>query len=319
MYNSIHGDFIATPVFNVLRDGIMASASLSMGAESFPMGEYFFQSLFLRMTGAQEQKMKCLYWELATNDFEYRYDLVRNKNYGECSSYKDKCGIYQDIISLIKHQDPGFSVHKIWDDVTLEAATLTAERRKWEAKVTNNRNEQVSDNIAKQEKKNGGSIPNSTKDKIRNGIMGKPLPEGDYEKHIDSVRKKSAVAKLIEMLNAVLVTSNIVLWKASDFDDFHINWKRFLKGEHVSVNDSSLLGNVLQKFYTDVVYTHRNRCAHNTTSYQKNLPSLSALAATGQRQQNYFYMFALLILIDEVFIRLYKYYLNSLVKLEVFE
>ena len=59
MYNSIHGEFIATPVSNVLRDGIMASASLSMGAESFPMGEYFFQSLFLRMTGAQEQKMKC--------------------------------------------------------------------------------------------------------------------------------------------------------------------------------------------------------------------------------------------------------------------
>ena len=316
MYNSIHGDFIATPVFNILNDGIMASASLSMGAESFPMGEYFFQSLFLRMTGAQEQKMKCLYWELATNDYEYRHDLMRNRNYGECSSYTDKCGIYKDLISLIKRQNSGFSAYMIWDDVALDVATLTSERQKWEMKVTNNRNKQVSDNIAKQEKKNGGSIPDATKDKIRNGIMCKPLPEGDYEKHIASVRKKSAVAKLIETLNAVLVTSNIVMWKASDFDDFHHNWKRFLKGEYVSVNDSSLLGNVLQKYYTGIVYTHRNRCAHNTTSYQTDLPSLTALASTGQRQQNYFYMFALLIIIDEVFMRLYNCYLSSLAKMQ---
>ena len=71
MYNNVHGFFISTPLLDVMQDGIAASASLKMGAECYPLGEYFYQTLFLRMTGAQEQKMKCLCWEMATNDYTY--------------------------------------------------------------------------------------------------------------------------------------------------------------------------------------------------------------------------------------------------------
>ena len=74
--------------------------------------------------------------------------------------------------------------------------------------------------------------------------------------------------------------------------------------------DASLLGNQMQKFYENVVYVHRNRCAHNTSSYQQNLPSLSTLASKEILDQNYFYRFALLIIIDEVFLRLYKKYVE---------
>ena len=33
------------------------------------------QSIFMKMTGAQEQKMKCICWEIATIDFDLRRDI----------------------------------------------------------------------------------------------------------------------------------------------------------------------------------------------------------------------------------------------------
>ena len=58
MYTDIHTEFIQTPIQTILEQGINASHSLTFGIESFPMSEYYLQSLFLRMTGAAEQKMK---------------------------------------------------------------------------------------------------------------------------------------------------------------------------------------------------------------------------------------------------------------------
>ena len=310
MYNSVHSFFISTPLLSVMQDGIAASASLKMGAECFPLGEYFYQTLFLRMTGAQEQKMKCLCWEMATNDYTYRYEYLHNKNYGECSSYSDKCGIYRDIIGLIKKMKPDFKVYQLWESETLEEATMQAERAKWENKVTDNRKKQVVKNIEVQEKKKGTSLPKDIKDKIEASIMDKPLPEEDYAEHLAGLKKRKAVSELVGGVWRYIANSNIVIWKERDFCEFTDNWGKKIKGEQVTPKDASLLGSQLQKFYEDVVYTHRNRCAHNTPSYQQNLPTLSTLASKEILDQNYFYRFALLIVIDDVFMRLYKRYVE---------
>ena len=51
-----------------------------------PLYDYVLQTTFLKMTGSQEQKLKCIQWELATDDYEYRYDIL-SKSIGELSNY----------------------------------------------------------------------------------------------------------------------------------------------------------------------------------------------------------------------------------------
>ena len=75
------------------------------------------------------------------------------------------------------------------------------------------------------------------------------------------------------------------------------------------------LGDVLmdkdyQDFYTNVVYRHRNRCAHNLSSFQNNLPTLKTLVGEDFVYDNYYYRFSMLLLIDEIFMRLYKAYVE---------
>ena len=125
MYISQHSDFILSPLIKILKDGIAASRATGDGIDSYPMGEYLMQSLFLKMTGAQEQKMKCICWELATHDYDYRYEFL-NKKYGECSTYSSKNGIFKDLIEIIQKIQPSFEpstlidaafLNKIQDDI----------------------------------------------------------------------------------------------------------------------------------------------------------------------------------------------------------
>ena len=60
------------------------------------------------MTGAQEKKMKSICWELATQDYDYRYDFINRKKYGECSTYSSKNGIFNDLIEVIQKMLPSF-------------------------------------------------------------------------------------------------------------------------------------------------------------------------------------------------------------------
>ncbi|MEE3436103.1 MAG: hypothetical protein VZQ47_11170 [Treponema sp.] len=53
------------------------------------------------------------------------------------------------------------------------------------------------------------------------------------------------------------------------------------------------------------LYEQRNRNAHNLTSYQQNLPSLRSLQKKTEFE-NYFHYFTLLIIMDEIYVKLYK-------------
>ena len=99
MYHSVHTEFIETPLIKILEEGIQACRPLGDGIQTEPMKEYFLSSLFLRMTGAQEQKLKCILWELATHDYKVRYKWAfrgdTKFSFGEMSDRKDKQLLYK--------------------------------------------------------------------------------------------------------------------------------------------------------------------------------------------------------------------------------
>lgn len=231
---SKHTDFILSPITNILREMATANGGIGSGIETYPLGEYVMQTVFLRMTGSQEQKMKCICWELATNNFEYRYRRYGKETLGECSSYSDKQKIYKDLIEAILRYDKAFDIEK---DI--------------------NRKE---------------------------------------------IRRKTAFE-----IKEVFLTSNLVSWSEHSFRDYTEGWQN-IPNTHIALKDN-LFTNVLQDKY-ELLYYHRNRCAHNTFSYQENLPTLKSLIDDNHIYDNYFIRFSLLILIDKVFIDLYKRFLK---------
>lgn len=252
MYHSIHSEFIETPLMNLLEEGVNACRSLSDGIQLEPLREYFLSSLFLRMTGAQEQKLKCLCWELATHDYEFRYDWLQGHkyNFGEMSSKKDKQGLY----TVVKKK--------------LVSTTVS---------------------------KNG------------NG----PSQSNTYSSH-NSIKEIAGRVKACLRKSPVLATwlqqeidycSDDVLFPASSQGSTDGN------ANACNYNDPNvLMGGAIGNDYEEVVFRHRNRCAHNLLSYQINLPDLDELKDKDYLRCNYVYRFIILIVIDEVFVKLYKDY-----------
>lgn len=239
---SKHKDFILSPISNILNDVVTASAGIGSGIETYPLSEYIMQSVFLKLTGFQEQKMKCICWEMATNDYEYRYDFTKTP-LGECSSYKDKQSIYKDLVKQIKKLNTNFNV---------------------------------------------------TTDINRVAILSKTTSE---------------------ILNKFSET-NLSVWAQKSFNDYKNIWNGILYS-HFANDDFNLFTGVsgntsLKKMYEDFLYRHRNRIAHNTQSYQQNLPTLKTLVNDDYIYENYFIYFSILVLIDSIFIELYNKYLIAL-------
>ena len=67
----------------------------------------------------------------------------------------------------------------------------------------------------------------------------------------------------------------------------------------------------LQDLFTKYVYTERNRCAHNTRSYQHNLPSIKELVSPEYKFKNYFLFISIMVLLDEIYRELFKTYLRK--------
>lgn len=69
----MHTDFITSDIFEIVDDAIMSTSAISPNIAHYPLCEYLLQSVFLRLTGYQEQKLKCILWEIASDDFDFRY------------------------------------------------------------------------------------------------------------------------------------------------------------------------------------------------------------------------------------------------------
>lgn len=91
------------------------------------------------------------------------------------------------------------------------------------------------------------------------------------------------------------------------YQDFPGVYDKNFKTDYFAASDTELLAGNLVPIY-ESLYKHRNRCAHNATSYQQNLPSLKQLVANEIVYESYYVRYAMLLLIDEVMIELYKEY-----------
>lgn len=113
MQDRVHKDFILSQSLHNIEEVVISSKCIGNGIETYPLHEHVMQSLFLRMTGEQEQKFKCLCWEIATTDYDFRYKIYTKDKLGECSDYEEKAKIYKTIVSLLYSYDSSFDLNSI--------------------------------------------------------------------------------------------------------------------------------------------------------------------------------------------------------------
>lgn len=301
MYNSIHSKFIKTPISTILKDGVNACCGIGYGIETYPLCDYIMQSLFLKMTGAQEQKLKCICWEMATYDYVYRrtyLDKVKS-DYGEFSTYGQKNNVYTQLVDEIKKYNSDFEVENFQWIKSVEKSTIDS---LFDKEVL----EKIELEIDKQSKR--GNLNEENKNHIRTNIARKC--NDNKEKITIEIIKRKFVTDIEDDIASFLETSILSIggWRSYSFwkeDKDRINSSKCaLKG--------TLLKDDLRNLYENDVIKHRHRCAHNLMSYQQNLPTLDALSGNDYSYHNYFFRFVILILIDEIFIRLYEKYIEGI-------
>lgn len=245
MQRNNHTKFILTPISEILKDTVNACKGIK-GIEAQSLSEYIYQTTFLKMTGASEQKLKCICWEIATFDYEYRYQML-SKPLGECSSFEDKKNVFKDVLKAITNLQPSYAL---------------------------------------------------------DGLFTEPM-KSDLIENI-----KYTIISIVE--GTILST-----WEARSFLLFKskpitVNGKTVNHNSFVNKNNDtySFLESNLIEYYKTIVYKHRNRCAHNLKSYQNNLPTLQTLSSKNYEYEHYFNMFFILILMDELYMTVYKEYLS---------
>lgn len=222
--------FIMTPIETIMEEAVGACSVLGGGIETYPISEYVFQSMFLKMTGSQEQKLRCICWYVATYDYLFRHDyLDKYKELHQFSALSDKTAVYLMIREFILRHD---------------ASAV---------------------NIVDSEK--GMCI-------------------------------KEAAASIV----TVFGLSPLKEWNLRQYQDF----KQWAKGVGIDevANGGKLLSGTMKELY-DNLHDNRNRYAHNTLSYQQNLPSMKSLVKGGDIG-NYYEWFFLLIIIDKIFINRFE-------------
>lgn len=249
---SKHESFILTPITSVLDEMIAATSGLDSGIETYPLWDYILQSTFTKMTGFQEQKMKCTDWELATNGYDYRRSFLEDvKNRGTYSTYESKQTVYNALL----------------------------------------------DEIARYSRKSKRDIVDEMK--TNNDINPRAI------------------------VQSILDDTNVKYCKQREYAAFTKCSKQFRNQFWIVPNNTDktakLFESRLCSYYKDDLYHQRNRIAHNTLSYQQNLPELENLIKETEYSRNYFFWFAILVLIDEIIMTLYNQYTDSIKKNSYFE
>lgn len=94
-----HKEFILTHLTDLIEQTLRPMDLYKGQVCNYIMKEYVLQTLFMKLTGCMEQKAKCILWDIATHDFEYRREFLReNPKQGEYSSYKSKNFVYGALI-----------------------------------------------------------------------------------------------------------------------------------------------------------------------------------------------------------------------------
>lgn len=258
---SIHSSFILTPVSDILEDSIKSTRGITDGIDIYPLCDYIFQTLFVKMTGAQEQKFKCICWDFATVDYETRRNIFFSWNLGECSRLEDKEAVLTEMINAIKRLEPSFDASSAFSaqDIFNETKQIISDfYRKSHLKGFLERNYNEYEYIISQLPHDCISYGQSKKKKMFFGKCDNCRHQGDATKPLTCVKKYG-----------------------------------------------------FREIY-DKLYKHRNRCAHNLTSYQQNLPSFKTLCDGQYIFENYFLRFFILILIDKIIVAIYRCFFDKL-------
>lgn len=236
----MHTDFIISDIFDVVDDAIMSTSSIGQNIAHYSLCEYLFQSVFLRLTGYQEQKLKCILWEIASDDLDFRYKYLSGSvKVNECSQLSDKNIVYNILKKTLEDKNHPFLFP---DEIEI--------------------NRQISE------------IKDNLISKFETSVFRKWLPR-EYSRFIE-------------------FSSNIRYKR-----DGYFTLKSIFGGD-----------NYLNEAF-DKLYRHRNRCAHNLLSYQSNVPKLLDFTKDVDGSDNYFTRILLLCMIDNVFSRMFKFYINN--------
>lgn len=230
-----HIDFILSPLTDIFEEGLTASRYIPLGIVGYPLVEYILPSIFLRMTGAQEQKLRCICWEIATVDYEYRRNFLQSQQlYGEYSSLDQKKKVYKDLVNQI------------------------FVREKFDLSKYLNVNDVISQSI-------------------------------------------NAVKEGFDQTFIMESTKREYMYFCSDFS-------KEVKSKDIAVSDSLFKGKVEQIY--GHLFDHRNRTAHNTRSYQSDLPDFRILKSAEHKYDNYYFYFTILLIIDKIFTGLFRKFME---------
>lgn len=236
----MHTDFIISDIFDVVDDAIMSTSSIGQNIAHYSLCEYLFQSVFLRLTGYQEQKLKCILWEIASDDLDFRYKYLSGSvKVNECSQLSDKNIVYNILKKTLEDKNHPFLFPDEFE--------------------INRQISEIKDNLIS---------------KFETSVFRKWLPR-EYSRFIE-------------------FSSNIRYKR-----DGYFTLKSIFGGD-----------NYLNEAF-DKLYRHRNRCAHNLLSYQSNVPKLLDFTKDVDGSDNYFTRILLLCMIDNVFTRMFKFYINN--------
>lgn len=89
MKNFQNKKFIYTKISSILFDCIEKINNASSSINFYPANEMFLQTVFLKLTGAQEQKFKSMLWEWGCIDLDYRKHLLKYCNYNNQNNYPE--------------------------------------------------------------------------------------------------------------------------------------------------------------------------------------------------------------------------------------
>lgn len=245
-----HKTYIKNDLAKIMREVVCSANLLGNGMEFFAVNGYLLQSLFLQMTGAQEQKMKCICWELATDDLSYRHRrYYTGWTLNQCSTLNDKNHVYEDLLRAIVCRESTFKLF------------------------------------------------------------------------VDNTAKRNFLDDILDQMKTVFENTNIALCNKPKYELFKAIFMN-LKEENIVTdkkyifqngNKDAPISNVTPDTEVFAIYSllykHRNRCAHNTPSYQLNFPHLQDLRDVKfQKYDNIFLFYALLLMIDGIFRRLFVKY-----------
>ena len=123
-----HTDFILSPLSSLIEQTLRPLDLYKGQICNYIMKEYVLQTLFMKLTGCMEQKAKCILWDIATHDFEYRRDFLRdNSKQGEYSKYDSKNYVYRTLVNhggIIDDQKKGELLTQLKDfkkDILVES------------------------------------------------------------------------------------------------------------------------------------------------------------------------------------------------------